>query len=529
MLGGILGFMRAQTVLIIVTMIINVIGLSFLGSRYAVALGLLLAVLDLLPVIGPGLIYLPWIAYQMIWGEVTTAFGLLILYGAVSLLRQVIQTHVVGREMGLHPAGYLVVALCGRQTLWHSRRHIRASHGHPAEEPMGFRAHTSRRWRVLTSLCILGSTGSIGEQTLDVAGSLGNIRVVGLAARSDWRKVLAQARQFGAQVVALEDPSAAERATLEKASFGLEHLRILSGEEAASRLAALPEADVVMHALPGFRGIRPLLSSLASGKRVAFAGKEALVCAGDLLTPYLRSGAQVVPVDSEHSAIFQCLNGERLSDVAEIVLTASGGALRDYTTEQMAGVTPEAVLHHPTWKMGPKVTVDSATLFNKALEVMEAHHLFGMPYSKIKVVVHRESVVHSMVTFVDGSTKAQAARPDMRLAIAYGLTYPKRVPVVPPLSPYTGTLTFEKPDLERFPSLDLGFRAGEMGGTAPCAVSVADEILVDEFLAGRIGFLDIHRILSRVLEDCRPEPVTGVEVLEETRVWATSLVRKLLS
>jgi 1-deoxy-D-xylulose-5-phosphate reductoisomerase len=194
----------------------------------------------------------------------------------------------------------------------------------------------------------------------------------------------------------------------------------------------------------------------------------------------------------------------------------------------MTRVTPAAVLNHPTWKMGPKVTVDSATLFNKALEVMEAHHLFGMPYDKIKVVVHRESVVHSMVTFVDGSTKAQAARPDMRLAIAYGLTYPRRFPVVPSLSPYMGTLSFEEPDLERFPSLGLGFRAGVMGGTAPCAVSVADEILVDEFLGGRIGFPDIHRILLKVLEDCQPVPVTSVETLEEVRAWAALRVRKLL-
>jgi len=381
----------------------------------------------------------------------------------------------------------------------------------------------------LTSVCVLGSTGSIGTQTLDVARDLPGVKVVGLAARSGWKQVLEQARETGATVVALEDAEAAASAEREKASFGLPNLTVLAGEDAASRLAALPDADVVVHAIPGFRGIRPLLTSLEAGKRVAFAGKEALVCAGDLLARHLSAGDRVIPVDSEHSAVFQCLLGEPREDVAEIVLTASGGALRDYTLEQMETVTPPVVLNHPTWKMGPKVTVDSATLFNKALEVMEAHHLFGMPVSKIRVVVHRQSIVHSMVTFKDGSAKAQMSRPDMRLAIAYAISYPRRVPVVPPLFPYVGNLTFEEPDLERFPCLDLGFRAQEMGGTAPCALSVADEELVNLFLSGRIRFLDIQRTLARILDRCQPREVDSVEVLEETRLWATATVRELLS
>lgn len=381
----------------------------------------------------------------------------------------------------------------------------------------------------MTSVCVLGSTGSIGTQTLDVARDLPGVKVVGLAARSGWKQVLEQARETGATVVALEDAEAAASAEREKASFGLPNLTVLAGEDAASRLAALPDADVVVHAIPGFRGIRPLLTSLEAGKRVAFAGKEALVCAGDLLARHLSAGDRVIPVDSEHSAVFQCLLGEPREDVAEIVLTASGGALRDYTLEQMETVTPPVVLNHPTWKMGPKVTVDSATLFNKALEVMEAHHLFGMPVSKIRVVVHRQSIVHSMVTFKDGSAKAQMSRPDMRLAIAYAISYPRRVPVVPPLFPYVGNLTFEEPDLERFPCLDLGFRAQEMGGTAPCALSVADEELVNLFLSGRIRFLDIQRTLARILDRCQPREVDSVEVLEETRLWATATVRELLS
>ncbi|MGE5578668.1 MAG: 1-deoxy-D-xylulose-5-phosphate reductoisomerase [Bacillota bacterium] len=381
----------------------------------------------------------------------------------------------------------------------------------------------------MTSLCILGSTGSIGTQTLAVARNLPDVQVVGLAARSGWRQLLEQAKETGASVVGLEDAESAATAEREKASFGLADLTVLSGKTAASTLAALPDADIVVHAIPGFRGIKPLVASLEAGKRVAFAGKEALVCAGDLLSHHLRAEGKVIPVDSEHSAIFQCLLGEPREDVTEIVLTASGGALRDFTLEQMASVTPPIVLNHPTWKMGPKVTVDSATLFNKALEVMEAHHLFGMPMSKIRVAVHRQSIVHSMVTFRDGSTKAQMSRPDMRVAIAYAISYPRRVPVAPSLFPYVGALTFEEPDLDRFPCLGLGFRAQEMGGTAPCALSVADEELVDLFLTGRIRFLDIQETLAGVLDRCRPREVDSVEVLEETRLWATATVRELLS
>lgn len=330
--------------------------------------------------------------------------------------------------------------------------------------------------------------------------------------------------------MALEDPVAAGAAEREKEGFGLGHLRVLSGPRGIEECAALSEATVVLHAVPGFAGVLPLMRSLQEGKRVAFAGKEALVSAGELIAPLLKARPGIlVPVDSEHSAIFQCLMGENRESVSEIVLTASGGALRDYSSDQMRAVTPEEVLNHPTWKMGKKVTVDSATLFNKTLEVMEAHYLFDVPYEKLKVVLHRQSIVHSMVTFADGSTKAQAAVPDMRLAIAYGITYPeRRFSAAPSLSPYVGTLTFEEPDTSRFPSLLLGYRAGRMGGTAPCVLSYADEILVKEFLNGRIGFLDIYRVLSRVLDDYEPKPVTDLEVLIREKAWAEARVRELL-
>jgi len=395
---------------------------------------------------------------------------------------------------------------------------------------MDLGSHPARRWCVhLTVLAILGSTGSIGTQALDTVKGLPDCKVAALSARSSWREALQQARESGAEVVALEDAGAAETARREKDGLGLHGLQILDGLEGTLKVAALPEAGVIVHAIPGFRGIRPLLASLEAGKRVAFAGKEALVSAGDLVAPYIRhrKGA-LVPVDSEHSAIFQCLLGENPADVAEIVLTASGGALRDLGAADMAFVTPEEVLSHPTWRMGKKITVDSAGLFNKALEVIEAHYLFDVPYSKIRVVIHRESVVHSMVTFRDGATKAQASRPDMRLAIAYGITYPQRQPeVIPSLSPYAGTLTFEEPDLRRFPGLRLGYQAGEMGGTAPCVLSAADEILVDEFLAGRVGFTQIYRVLEAVLEGYEPRRVTGPDVLDAERDWAERRVREL--
>lgn len=356
------------------------------------------------------------------------------------------------------------------------------------------------------------------------------MKVVGLAAFSNWEIALSQAKEFGASVLALEDPAAAAAANREKEGLGLTRLRVLSGRQGVAECAVLPEATAVLHAVPGFAGIEPLLASLRAGKRVAFAGKEALVCAGDLISPFVRQNPGcLVPVDSEHSAVFQCLLGERAKEVSEIVLTASGGALRDYTLEAMRSVTPDKVLNHPTWKMGRKVTVDSATLFNKTLEVMEAHHLFGLAYEKLRVVLHRQSIVHSMVTFSDGSTKALLAVPDMRLAIAYGISYPDRLSgVAGSLRPYLGTLTFEEPDTERFPSLLLGYRAGIMGGTAPCVLSCADEVLVAEFLSGRIGFLDIHRVLDAVLRDYRPKPVTGFDVLSREKEWAERRVRELL-
>ena len=382
----------------------------------------------------------------------------------------------------------------------------------------------------MKGIVILGSTGSVGRQTIEVVRDNPNLKVVGLAAGNNWRVLLEQARQLDVSLVSLEDAQAARLARRSKAGMHLEHLEVLAGSEGTERLATLADASTVVHAIPGFQGVKPLLASLQSDKQVALAGKEALVSAGELLRPFLRRDNAVLPVDSEHSAVFQCMRGEKKEELAYIILTASGGAMRERSKRELAEIVPAETLKHPTWDMGRKVTVDSATLFNKALEVMEAHYLFGIAYDRIKVVIHRQSIVHSMVTFKDGSTMAQLAKPDMRLPLSYALNYPTRKEsVVKPDVPFIGTLTFEEPDLERFPCLGLGYEAGQMGGTAPCVLSRADEIAVNAFLAGQISFVEIHKVLKSVLQNYQPRPADSVEVLEREARWAATEAEKVIA
>ena len=370
----------------------------------------------------------------------------------------------------------------------------------------------------------------MGSQAIDVIMGNPNLKAVGLAAGTNWRTVLRQAKILGIRKVALSNESAAREANRNKNAMGLENLEVFFGQEGLCQIASLPEADTVLHAIPGFEGIRPLLASLHGGKQVALTGKESLVSAGELIRPFLEQGPNsIIPVDSEHSAIFQCLRGENRLDIDHIILTASGGAFRDLGLAELERIGPDDALKHPTWKMGPKVTVDSATLFNKTLEVMEAHYLFGIGYDKIKVTIHRESIVHSLVTFKDGSTMAQLGRPDMRLPIAYALNYPERQGgVTLPLGPALGTLTFHEPDFERFPCLGLGYQAGRIGGTAPCVLSMADEIVVREFLAGRVPFTKIYIILKTVLDRYQPKSPDSVEILEQEALWAESETRKTI-
>jgi 1-deoxy-D-xylulose-5-phosphate reductoisomerase len=342
-------------------------------------------------------------------------------------------------------------------------------------------------------IAILGSTGSIGTQTLEVASWRG-YEVVGLAAGKNASVLLEQVQAFRPQLVSC---SQSEVETVRPhLPSGTQLIAGIEGAEAVARL----EVDTVVAAIPGFVGVAPTIAALREGRHVALANKETMVVAGVLVNEVAtKNGATITPIDSEHSALFQCLVGEEKADVSSLVLTASGGPFRLHP-EDLTNVTPEQALAHPTWTMGPKVTIDSATLFNKGLEVLEAHYLFEVPLDMIEVVIHPQSLIHGLVRFADGSIKAQIGPHDMRLPIQYGIEHPAR-PNVPldPL-PLVGRWELSTPDSDRFPCLDLAYRAGTMGGVAPAALNAADEIAVNAFLAGKIRFTDISELLERVLE-----------------------------
>ncbi|QJA05342.1 1-deoxy-D-xylulose-5-phosphate reductoisomerase [Thermosulfurimonas marina] len=348
-------------------------------------------------------------------------------------------------------------------------------------------------------LVILGSTGSVGRQTLEVVSLFPErFQVLALTARRNWRLLAEQARRFRPRLVWIgEEPL---RAPLMEALP--REVEVVSGPEALSGLAAHPEADLVVSALVGAAGLAPTLAALSAGKTVALANKEVLVAGGELAVSLLRRRrARVLPVDSEHSAIFQALKGHRRREVSRLILTASGGPFRKTPKDKFSEITPEEALRHPRWRMGPKITVDSATLMNKGLEVIEAHYLFGIPYRKIEVVIHPESIVHSLVEFRDGSLLAQMSLPDMRLPIAYALSYPERLPLPYPRLdlPALAGLHFEPPDLERFPCLRLAYEAGRRGGFWPVALNAANEVAVEAFLSGRLRFVEIPLLIEETL------------------------------
>lgn len=370
-------------------------------------------------------------------------------------------------------------------------------------------------------IAILGSTGSIGRQTLEVVeANPSRFVVYGLAAGRDVAGLLEQVRRFRPALACLADPRVAVD--------GLP-VPLLRGEEGLIALATHPEVDLVVVATPGAAGLEPTLAAIRAGKEVALANKEVLVMAGELVTAEAaRHGVTLRPIDSEHSAIWQCLRGEEHRTLERIILTASGGPFRTWPREALARVTPREALRHPTWRMGPKVTVDSATLFNKGMEIIEAHWLFGLPYGRIEVVVHPQSIVHSLVEFCDGSVKAQLGFPDMRLPIQYALGYPERLP-----ARYTaldwktaGPLTFEPVDPERFPCLRLAREAGERGGTYPAVLAAADEVAVELFLQERLGFLDIPRLIEEALAAHEPAPgPLDLEAVRRADAWARAFVR----
>jgi 1-deoxy-D-xylulose-5-phosphate reductoisomerase len=364
----------------------------------------------------------------------------------------------------------------------------------------------------MRKLVILGSTGSIGTQALEIVAASEELQVVGLAAGSSWEALLEQARQHGVPIVALADEGVAEQAR--SAWEG----RVLAGEEGIRELIADSKPDLVLNGMVGAAGLGPTVVALSEGIDVALANKESLVVGGELTMALAEAtGARLLPVDSEHSALFQLIGAEQQPGTVErLVLTASGGPFRGRT--DLEGVGVEDALAHPTWRMGGRITIDSATLMNKGFEAIEAHHLFGVPYERIEIVVHPQSIVHSLVDLVDGASLAHLGHPDMRVPISYALHFPERADVdVPRLDlAAVGELSFEPPDLETFACLRLALEAGRAGGTSPCVLNAADEVAVGAFLEGRIGFTAIPAAIEAVLAEMPAQPVTHFEQLFAT-------------
>ena len=349
------------------------------------------------------------------------------------------------------------------------------------------------------AISILGSTGSIGTQTLDVAETCG-VPVAALAAHKNVDLLEQQARIFHPHLVAAADSAAASAL---KQRLADTEIRVLAGEEGVKASASLPQADTVVTALVGIAGLEPTLAAIDAGKRVALANKETLVCAGPLVMARAKEkGAEIVPVDSEHSAIFQCLQGSHGKEVKRILLTASGGPFFGKSRRELASVTPARALKHPNWSMGAKVTIDSATLMNKGLELLEAMSLFSVPPEQIQILIHRESILHSAVEYCDHSVIAQLGAPDMRLPIQYALFWPDRVPgPARELDLFScGSLSFAQPDLDTFRCLGLAIQAAKEGGTAPTILNGANEVAVSKFLEEKIGFLDIARAVEHALD-----------------------------
>ena len=373
----------------------------------------------------------------------------------------------------------------------------------------------------MKSIVILGSTGSIGTNTLDIVERFPDeFRVVGLTAGNNDEMLAEQIRRFRPQAVAMSTDAAAVR--LRERCSGLP-IEIVSGQEGLVRVASLPDAELVMSAIVGGAGLVPTLAEIRSKKHIALANKEPMVMAGQLMQEEARhAGVRIFPVDSEHSAIFQSLEGHRIKDVRRLILTASGGALWNLPKEALSDVTPERALQHPNWKMGAKITIDSATLMNKGLEVVEARWLFDIPESRIDVLIHRESIIHSLVEYEDRSMISQLGLPDMRTPISYAMRYPDRLPLDLPSLDLTeiGTLTFCKPDHDRFPCLRLGYESLRIGGTMPAAMNAANEIAVDAFLNGGIRFTDISDIIQSTMQAHIPQPVLSVEAALEADRWA---------
>ncbi|HJV04520.1 MAG TPA: 1-deoxy-D-xylulose-5-phosphate reductoisomerase [Actinomycetota bacterium] len=379
-------------------------------------------------------------------------------------------------------------------------------------------------------LVILGSTGSIGTQALDVVRrNPDRFQVVGLAAAQNHELLVGQIREFMPPQVAVSDQAAADE--LRKALEGIRSPSILAGPDAAELLARDSDADMVLNAMVGAVGLAPTLATLQSGKILALANKESLIVGGELVMDLVKGEPdRLVPVDSEHAALAQCLRGERREDLRRVVITASGGPFRGWTRDELTRASVKEALAHPTWQMGPKITIDSATLMNKGLEVIEAHYLFGLEYGQIEVVVHPESVIHGVAEFRDGSMMAQLAAPDMRLPIQLALAYPDRLGegIASLDLAQLGAMTFEPVDREAFSALDLAYRAGSLGGTYPAALNAANEVAVMAFLEGKLALTGIPEVVSAVLDEHQPARVVSLVTLERADGWARRRAAELV-
>jgi len=377
-------------------------------------------------------------------------------------------------------------------------------------------------------LAILGSTGSIGRHTLDIVSRFPErFEVVALAAGENVSLLLEQAQRFRPRLISCKNEALAQRIKAQLPPG----VSLRTGKEGALAVATHPEAELVVSAMVGAVGLLPTYEAIQAGKHIALANKETLVMAGPLVMKRAREkGVQILPVDSEHSAIFQALKAGRKEEVARLILTASGGPFRTRPKETFAQVTPQEALKHPNWQMGAKITIDSATLMNKGLEVIEARFLFDLPEERIEVKIHPQSIVHSLVEFIDGSVVAQLGLPDMRIPIAYALAYPERLPLgLPRLDLVQASpLTFEEPDEEKFPCLKLAYEALRRGGTAPAVLNAANEEAVAAFLRGHLRFDQIPELISRVLESVESGPLNSLEDVLEADVFARIQAQRIL-
>lgn len=378
----------------------------------------------------------------------------------------------------------------------------------------------------MENLVILGSTGSVGTQIIEVLRKKpGHFRVLGLAAKDEVEILAYQIKEFKPKMI-----SVAEKETANKLAKLFPKLKIYFGEKGLIKLATHPKVNSVVFSASGIVCLKPLIEAIKNKKRVLIANKEILITGGEIINKYLdKYKAEFLPLDSEHSAIFQCLKGENKEEIKNLILTCSGGPFRNYPKNKLKKVTIKEVLSHPVWKMGPKITVDSSTLLNKGFEVLEAYYLFRIPIEKIKVVIHPECIIHSMIEFQDGNIKALLSTPDMKIPIQYAIFHPKRLSgLLKPLDLIKiKNLSFFEPDTERFPCLKLAYRAGKIGRTMPAALVFADEIVVQKFLNNEIKFLDIPKLIEKILKPHRPKLVSKIENIFEVEKWVYEKIEEL--